>query len=79
MDSRHFLKPEWDTWWATNLSFPLWRYVLSGLVGNNVQTQVDVQCFQKELNFSFNEKPDCNVEMVSKSDLTWAYSCEPRK
>lgn len=32
--------------------------VLSGLVGNNVQTQADVQCFKKELNFSFKEKSD---------------------
>lgn len=58
MDSHHFLKPELDTWWAINLSFSLWRYMLSGLVGSNVQTQADVQCFQKELNFSFKEKSD---------------------
>lgn len=32
--------------------------MLSGLVGSNVQTQADVQCFQKELNFSFKEKSD---------------------
>lgn len=68
VDSRHFLKPEWDTWWAINLSFPLWRYVFSGLVGNNVQTQADVQCFQKELYLSFKEKSDRKVEMVSKSN-----------
>lgn len=58
MDSHHFLNAELDTWWAINLSFPLLRYVLSGLVGSNVQTQADVQCFKKELNFSFKEKSD---------------------
>lgn len=59
--------------------------MFSGLVGNNVQTQADVQCFQKELYFSSKEKSDRKVEMVSKSNqwldlgiLLWAQKVRKR-
>lgn len=44
--------------------------MLSGLVGSNVQTQADVQCFQKELNFSFKEKSD-RRDGQKEQPVTW--------